>query len=450
MKKLFKTTKSFFKGIWNFIDKNIIFPITKLIHVSTSKFDTSGKTVEGFLSKTHTILYISLFLAISVFIIVDQKILVFSESSAEVLKSQPINALYNEEAYVVEGLPQTVDITLIGSKADLYFAKQSPSQDITVDLSDLKPGTHKVTIKYNQAIPSIDYKVNPSVATIIIYQKLSTTKTLAIDLLNQDSLDAKLVINNVSVDNDKVVVKGAEYQLAKVATVKALIDIKNLVSQEIGTNTLKDVPLKAYDDQGNVVEVEIVPSKLDAVIEIASPSKELPIRVIPTGELSFGQAISTIVTNVNNITVYGDEAALADLKYIPVKIDVSGLKENHQYKQEIIKPTGVNSMSVSNVTVNVTLGSSIDRELDNIIIDYRNLGDNLKPQGTAESSTKVSVILKGVASVVNQITPADISAYLDLKGYGVGTYDVDVQVSGTDVRVKYIPKTLKVTITITK
>ena len=61
--------------------------------------------------------------------------------------------------------------------ADLYISKQSSSHDVTVDPSGLKPGTHKVNIEYNQNTGSIDYMVNPSDATVIIYQKVSETRT---------------------------------------------------------------------------------------------------------------------------------------------------------------------------------------------------------------------------------------------------------------------------------
>ncbi|NLL44980.1 MAG: hypothetical protein GX247_04890, partial [Mollicutes bacterium] len=229
MKAIIRVIKNFFRYIWDFIDKKILIPITKVILSTSSQFDKSGRTFENWLSRTNTLLFVSLFLAIIIFIVVDQKIIVFSESSAEVLKNQPVTAIYNEEAYLIEGLPEIVDITLIGNKADLYFAKQSPSRGVIIDLSDLKPGTHKVNIKYDQVLPSIDYKVNPSVATVIIYPKISKTKTLTVDLLNQDSLSPKLVIKNVNITNDKVIIKGAEHQLQEVATVKALIDIKNLV-----------------------------------------------------------------------------------------------------------------------------------------------------------------------------------------------------------------------------
>ncbi|MBQ9181326.1 MAG: hypothetical protein IJ134_01625 [Bacilli bacterium] len=450
MKKTINFFKKFFNAIWHFIDRRIIFPITKLVLKISNFFGNSSKKFENWLSKTNTLLFVSLFLAIIIFIVVDQKILIFSENSAEVLKEQPINVIYNEEAYVIEGLPETVDVTLIGSKADLYFAKQSPSQEINVDLSGLKPGTHKVSIKYTQALPSIDYKVNPSTATVIIYPKVSESKTLTYDLLNQNKLDSKKIIKDVKLSSDEVVIKGAEHRLSEVATVKALINVDDLAKQDVGVITLKDVPLKAYDSNGKIVDVEIVPSKIEADVEIASPSKEVPIRIIPTGEVSFGKAISSITSNETTVTVYAPEETLSKLTYVPVKVDVSDLKENRTYKMELKKPSGVKSMSVNNLTVNVALETVSNKELDNVTIEYRNLNDGYIVQGVDQNSTKVTVVLKGVQSVIEELDSDDVTAYLDLKGYGEGEHEVEVKVEGTDLKVNYAPKTKKVKIKIIK
>ena len=448
--KIFKPLRIFFRNIWKIIDKKIVVPITKIVVLFSDSFKQSSKKIEKWLSKSNTLLFLSLFLAIITFVIIDQKILLFSENSAEVLKEQPVHATYNEEAYVVEGLPKKVDVTLIGRKADLYFAKQSPSQDITVDLSDLKPGMHKVNIKYNQILPSIEYKVNPSVATVMIYPKVSETRTVDTDILNQDSLDSKLVLKSVNLNTDKVVIKGAEHRLKEVSTVKALVDIENLVSQEEGTVELNDIPLKAYDKNGDAVNVEIVPNKVSAEITIDSPSKELPIRVIPNGEISFGYAISEITTNETKVTVYGSESALEKLKCVPVYIDVKDLNTDRQYKQEIKRPVGVRSMDVNNITINVKLGKSVDKEISDIPIEYRNLSDDYAVQGLSAADTKVSVVLKGVSSVINSLKTEDITAYLDLDGYEVGEHEVPVKVEGEDVRIQYIPKTKKVKIKIVK
>lgn len=443
-----KKNKNIFSRILNFLDHKIAVPVTKLIIRITGGMDKSGKKVERWLSKTNTLLFISLILAVTIFIVLDQKIITFSENSAEILKSQPISVIYNEEAYVVEGLPETVDITLIGSKTDLFIAKQTASSEVKVDLTGLKPGQHKVNLKYSQSNGTIDYKVNPSVATVIIYPKVSETKILSLDLINQEKLDSKLVISNMEVDDDRVSIKGADYQIKQVATVKALVNVDNIVKQEVGTSTIKDATLKAYDSNGNIVDVEIVPNKIDVDITIDSPSKQVPIKVIPKGELAFGLAIASIEQSDTMITIYGDESVLADITSIPVYIDVSNLKENHQYKEELDKPVGIRSMSISNATVKVQVGPSTDIDILNVTVDSINLDSRYIAQAKSKEDFVVTVNVKGVESVINQITADNIRAYIDLKDKVPGEYELEVQVEGTDPKVTYVSKTKKIKVTI--
>lgn len=433
-----------------FIDRKIVVPITRFLMKFVKWFSNSNKALENFLSKSNTLLFVSLILAVLVFIVIDQKMTLFSNTSAEVLKDRKVKAVYNEEAYVVEGLPEKVDITLMGSRSDLFVAKQSSSK-VTVDLSGLKPGTHKVNVEYAKPSGSIDYSVNPSVANVNIYSKVSETKSLTTDLLNQDSLDSKLVIENVTPSTDKVVVKGTDdvnaiNSLTKVSSIKALVDVSKLTVQDAGTVTIKKVPLKAYDKDGKLLDIEIVPSKISVDVEVASPSKVVPIKVIPKGTISFGKAISSIQMSASNITVYGSQKVLDNLQYVPVNVDVEGLKNNKEYKLELSKPKGIKSMSLNNVTVGLTLDSSTDRDIENVNIDVRNLNEKYTVQGLSENDIKVTVNVKGVASVINNLTGDDVQAYINLKGYKPGEYEVPVKVDGTDSRVQYLSKTKKVKI----
>ena len=439
-----------FKRIARFIDKKIIVPVTKLV-MKVTKFGGSNRSLETWLSRSNTLLFVSLFLAVLVFFLFDQKKMLFNDTSAEVLKDQKVEAIYNEEAYVVEGLPDKVDITLMGSRSDLFIAKQSTASKVTVDLTGLKPGTHKVNIEYMRPNDSVEYSVNPSVATVNVYPKVSESKTLTMDLLNQDSLDDKLVVDNVTPEVDKVVIKGTDDEsainsLKKVATVKALVDVSSLNNQEVGTVTLKDVPLKAYDSNGNSLDIEIVPSKIQVTASLSSPSKTVPIRVIPKGDVTFGQAISSITLNESNVTVYGQQSVLDELEYVPVEVDVDGLKQNREYKLQLEKPKGIKSMSVNNVTVQITLGVATDKDISNVNIDVRNLDDRYSVQGLSQNDIQVTVNVKGVESVLNSLTADDITAYIDLEDYKPGEYEVEVQVEGTDSRVQYLSKTKKVKI----
>ncbi len=443
--------KSIFKRIGKFLDKKIVMPITRFVYNIGNKLGISNKSIERWLSKSNTLLFVSLVLAILIFIVIDQQLAQFNNKTAEVLKNQKVEAIYNSEAYVVEGLPKTVDITLMGSRSDLFIAKQSTSSKVTVDLTGLKPGVHKVNIEYTQPVGSITYSVNPSVATVNIYPKISESKTLTVDLLNQDSLDPKLVIDSVTPEVDSVVVKGTDdpkaiNNLNKVATVKALVNVSDLTLTDEGKVTLKDVPLKAYDKDGNGLDVEIVPSKIKVDVKVSSPSKEVPIKVVPSGEVGFGKAISLISTNVSKVTVYGKQSTLDKLQYVPLKVDVNGLKNDKEFKLELTKPRGINSMSVKNVTVNVSLGDSADKNIDNVNIDVRNLDDKYSVQGLSADDIKVTVNAQGVESVLNGLTSEDVVAYVDLKGYKPGEYEVPVKVEGNDPRVQFVSKTKKVKI----
>ena len=436
------------KRFFRFIDKKIIIPITKFFVSIGEKLKVTDKPLEKALSKKSSIIILSLVLAVIVFVIIDRQNTTLLEKNAEVLYDIPLSATYNDEEYVVEGLPETVDITLIGTKANLYLAKQLPTQDVNVDLSDLKPGVHKVSLKYKQSITSVEYKLDPSEVTVVVSSKKSETRSVESDIVNLNKLDSKLAINNTKLDTDEVIIKGTEDSLAKVSTIKALINVSNMVDPKAGTNTLKDIPLIAYDENGAKVDVEMVPSKVTATIEIESPSKTVPLEIEPTGNVIFGKAIKNITSSVQKVTIYGSSKVLDNTNSIKVKIDVNNLKSNKDYTVTIKKPAGIREISEKVVTAKVELDDEVTTELSGVKLGVVNLGSNYTAQATSENATEVTVILKGVESIIKNITPSDVEAYVDLEGLGVGDHEVEIKVKGTDPKVKYSSKVTKTIIKI--
>ena len=140
MKKKSNGIVRFFKGIFRVFDKFLITPITKFFIRITDFVKDNSKGAEKFLNNKQTLIVLSLIFALGVFYVVDQNSNAIINQSAEILYNQPVTAEYNEEAYVIEGLPETVDITLIGRSSDIYLAKQYPTNEVSVDLRDLKPG----------------------------------------------------------------------------------------------------------------------------------------------------------------------------------------------------------------------------------------------------------------------------------------------------------------------
>ena len=205
----------FIKALARLIDKKIINPITKFILILSEKMGSRTDKFERWLVRKNTLIFISLVLAIVAFIIVDNKSIVLVDSYAEVLHEQKVEAIYNTETYVVEGLPETADVTLIGRKVDMYLAKQLSKGTVSVDISNLESGTHKVSLNYESVVDSLDYNVSPSTVTIIIYPKVSSTKNATIDIINKETLNTKLSISNVSIDQEEIIIKEQSIPLKK-------------------------------------------------------------------------------------------------------------------------------------------------------------------------------------------------------------------------------------------
>ena len=447
-KRLARGILYIFSSIYNVIDKVIVTPVAKLLLIIQKPFIGSGKRIDVLLNNKIVLIVVSLALALTASLVVDKKTDTMMNTDTDTLYNQKVKATYNEEAYVVEGLPKTVDITLRGKKSSLYLAKQSSKKEVEIDLRDLKPGTHKVNLKYNVSTPNVEYKLDPSVATVVVYEKMSESKKISKEILHEDKMDSRYAISNITFSRDEVYVKGAQYKLDKIAVVKALVDVNKITNPTVGTTTLKDIPLVAYDENGKRLNVEIVPETIDASIEIASPSKEVPLKVIPEGNVVFGKAIDEITLSKTKATIYSDLNTLEKISYIPVNINVEGLSKNNEYTVNLSLPSGVREMSTKSVVVKVTLADVVEKTVDNVNIATKNLESGLVAQAASKNDSVASIIVKGTKTNIKNMTTENISAFVDLQGLGKGTHKVPVQVTGDDLKLTYTPKTATVTIII--
>ncbi len=441
----------FFKGIYKFFDKIIITPFSKLAYLIKDKFSFKSGIIDKILNKPTVLLYLSLFIALLVFVAVDKKVIGINNTKAVVLKNQKVNVVYNEEAYVVEGLPDTVDIILMGRSGDLYLAEQRGDHEVSLDLTNYDVGTHKVKLEYNKPINTLNYKLDPSSLTVVIYPKVSETRSVSIDVINTDKLSETLVVSNVLLDKNDVIIKSYKEKLESVANVKAIVDVNLLNAKESGTYTLEDVKLVAYDETGKEMKnIEIVPGTVTATVTITSPSKTIPLKVVPKGEVRSGSAISSITSSVTNVTVYADESILNELNYIEVEIDVTDLSEDKVYQKVINKPAGSRSISDTSVTINVTMEKETSKDFENISIETENLDPKFIAQGASQNDANVTVTVKGVKSLLDTLETTNIKAYIDLKEITEpGNYSVPVYVTGTDLKLTYTSKVKSVNIIVT-
>ena len=135
---------------------------------------------------------------------------------------------------------------------------------------------------------------------------------------------------------------------------------------------------------------------------------------------------------------------------LEVPIDVNGLDKDKEYNVTLKRPKGITELSSKTLIVKVVLDNSSSKEFENISVQTQNLDNNLKVQALSDSDRQVTVVVKGSEESINNITVSDISAFVDLKNYGVGEHEVEVQVTGSDLKLSYGSKTKKIKVRISE
>lgn len=452
MNKILKPIIALFKVLYNILDKLIVTPISKLIYRINKLGKNNNGKLEKILNRPIVLLYISLICAIAVFYLVDSKVISLVDNEAEVITGQPVTIIYNEENYVVEGVPETVDITLIGSKSNLYLAKQIGDHEVVLDLTDYEPGTYKVKLKYNHSMTNVSYKLDPGTVSIKISEKESEVFNLSYDLVNENKLDKKLNINSVTLDKSEVIVKGSRETLDTISNVKALVDVEAAGLTNKGEYEVDSIKLVAYDHNGNKVNnVEMVPNNINAKVKVDSYSVELPVKVVTSGNITTGYALNSINSSVTKVTVYGDQEVLDTLSAIEAPIDVTGLSTDKTFSGvTLTKPAGVRYMSDTTTSVTVTLDQETSKEFAGIVIESKNVAEGYTVSALTENDRTITVIAKGVSSALESLDASKIKAYIDLSGYTAGTYEVEVKLDTDDSRYTLVSTTSKVNIKISK
>lgn len=444
-----KSPKKIFKKLYKLLDKLIVTPISVIVFKIQKKIGKEN-SLEKILNRPYALLIISGLIAVVLSFFVHFKMDILVNNDAEFLTNIPVKVVYNSSAYVVEGVPENVSMTLIGKKSELYLARQLGDNEVVVDLTEYQASdkSFEVKLTYNKPIKNLEYQISPEYINVTIKEKVSDNKTVTYDLLNQDELDVKLSVKSVELSKSDVIVRGSQETIDSIASIKALIDLDNDDFTKAGTYVLDNLKLIAYGKDGTIVEnVEIVATNISATLELDSYSKRVPVKVVTTGDLVSGKAISSITINGVNAndfetTIYGDEAALESISYITATIDIDGQGNNGSKTSKVTlpKPVGVRSISDESITIVLNFGEAKQKTIQLTGIRTSNVPSGLSANLESASDTMVEVQVIGVESVIADLSDSTtgIYAYVDLTNYSTGTYSVEVKVEGNDSRLQYI------------
>ncbi len=341
--------------------------------------------------------------------------------SAKTISSLSVNARYNSESFEISGLPATCEVVLTGDAANVNNAA-SRSGYCLANLEGYTEGTHSIKLEAYGFGDNVTATVTPTEAVVTLKRKTTRQFTLGYEYINQNSLDSRYTLGTpVFADGNVVNIRASEDTLNSIAFVKALIDVSNQSS-----DFKVEAPLVAYDEQGQVVNAEIVPSTVTASVTVSSPHKTVPIVLNVTGEMEEGLAIDSVQMDHQTTTIYAPESVLAGITSVEVTLDASTLTRNSEIVVPITLPNGVNSSDVTRVNLTVTVSPEENKVLENVPIIYRN---NNQGYGAQDASlTSVNVTVSGSVNNIANVTANDIVVFFDVADLEPGTYDLPLQI----------------------
>ncbi len=265
----------------------------------------------------------------------------------------------NSNKYFVTGYPEKVKVKISGSKAMVTTISNTRNFKIYADLTDLKPGTHEVTLKQSGLNSDLDYTINPKKIKITI----SNRKTKSFPV--QFKYDKQRVANDYKVgsptsDQDVVSATGASSEVSKISEIIAAVEIPKGTKEAFSRSVL----LQAVDDKGKILNVVISPQTVNVKIPIYSETttKKVPVQFVTTGDGDSDKSY-TLSSSTETVTLSGTKSNLTSVSSYKVPVPIDGVSSTTTKRVNLTSPgSGVTVVQPKSVKVKITVGASSSGE----------------------------------------------------------------------------------------
>lgn len=402
-------------------------------------FKSISSIIDRYIFNPKLSVLVSLLFSIFLYMTINSGVLgqVFAtQSNSEILEKVPVTVTANHEVYEIEGLPESVTPVITGEVPDLQMTKSQGGYLVVADLTGLGEGTHAITLSPNNFSSRVQVFLNPSTAVVTIKKKISWNFDLGYDFINTDKMDAKYVLGTPTLDTNEVTVRASQQTIDSIAFVKALINV-----EKVTESFEQDAMLAAYDQNGERVQVDIIPSTVRATVDVSSPNKTIPIVIVPSGELPNGKAIDSISMDHEALTIYGQESVLNAFQNFKVNINVAEIFSDTSLVAPFKLPTGIKKASISKVNLEIKLTDAVTKIVKKVPLTYINNVNNYRFAFVGDQSVYVDIEVTGSKERVDAITAENIEAYIDLAKGKIGVQTFPILVKGTDNFLRFKPLT---------
>ncbi|KAA8995292.1 hypothetical protein F4V43_19475 [Paenibacillus spiritus] len=347
---------------------------------------------------------------------------------SKIIENVPIQVSgLDEDKYVMDPLETTsVRLQVQGKNNDINFV-MSDAYKVTLDLSEVQPGVNTIPLHYRLPRGVSLIAMTPDVVTVRI--ELRNTKTFPVTVRTEGAQAEGYLLGTPVIQPEggaKVTLPTSD--LSRVAKVGGTVELDG----EKTTVSVKKMKLYAYDANGNELKDALIePATVSVVIPITLPYKTVPLEFSYTGQLADSLVLSSVTPEMDNVVVYGSEAALASVNACEAVIDLGAIRQSGETTLTLKPrlPEGTERVEPDTVQVAISVSQSAQRTISDIPVTLQGVAAGMKAAVTAPEDQKVSLELTGASSLLQQLSASSIKAVADVSGLAAGKHVVPVQVS---------------------
>ena len=372
------------------------------------------------MSSDKRIRWLSLLMTLIIYVVVSGGTGVTTARSIDIIQDVPVIVQKNESDEVI-GYDETVNIQLIGNFTDIQLAKLTSNYQVYLDTTSYSEGVAEVRYTTSGFSSRLEVSVIPESAEVTISPIRSQTFDLSSWIVGKETLDTSISLGEPVLAFNEVEVRAGQATLDQIDRVVARIDVTNLNQSVDGASA----NIVALDASGRELDVQIEPSTVRYSLDVVENAKDVPIRAEIVGSVQDGYAIADYALSAATVKVFANPDVLESIDEIVLPIDVSGLNRSQTLNNlEFDLPEGVVRSSLENVDVELTIEPTSSKQIDNIPIQLSNIPSGL--DASVVNDAKVSIMVTGAQSLVDQLTAEDITATIDLTEARRGslTYEV--------------------------
>ncbi|SPN75057.1 CdaR family protein [Brochothrix thermosphacta] len=277
-------------------------------------------------------------------------------NDTEVITGVPVKVLNDSDGIVISGVPSEVTMEVKGSRNVIKAMEQQGDFSVVADLQNVSVGTQIVKLEPTNLPEGIEATVTPAEITVTIQEKI--TKEFNVE----PEISPQLIATGYksgppTSDVDKIKVTGPRDTILNITAVKAKVTSEQPLNE---TTTIKTNLTVLDNNYNKITNVQLSKKSVEITVPISKSGKSIPISLIQKGEPKNNLTISSLTSNVSQVTLEGDEKELDKIKSLEVPVDVSDVSGNIIKKVNIQVPDSIKLVSAPTINVTIRTGEKVN------------------------------------------------------------------------------------------